>query len=131
MKKILIFSLLISLAFASQAQVKVMLGSNGLARDTVTNTGTETWTATVAKSKTLGITVAVTKVSGTVGGAITILGSTDGTTYYTIASSSQTPTDASANYGWEFTDPKWRYYRVSYTGTGTMVASAIAKLIAQ
>lgn len=131
MKQIIVFLLFISLAFVGQAQVKTMLGSNGLARDTVSNAGTETWTASVARSKTVGIIVAVTKISGTVGGAITIKGSPDGTNYYTIASSSQTPSDASANYGWEFTDPKWAYYQVSYTGTGTMSASAIAKVIAR
>lgn len=131
MKKILFLSLIIALAFTTQAQVKVLLGSNGLARDTVTNAGTETWTASAPKAKTIGIVVSVTKVSGTVGGTIVVQGSPDGTTYYTIASSSQTPSDASATYGWEFTDPKWAYYRLLFTGTGTMVASATAKLIAR
>lgn len=131
MKQIIIFFLFLSLAFAGQAQIKSMLGSNSLARDTVTNTGTETWSASVPKVKTLGIIISVTKISGTVAGTIVVQGSVDNSTFSTIASSSQSPSDASATYNWEFTDPKWRYYRLLYTGSGTMVASAVAKLIAQ
>lgn len=129
--KHLLLLIFIAIAFSAGAQVKSLYGSNGLSRDTVTNTGSETWTTSVGKAKTVGIVVAVTKVSGTVGGTIVVQGSPDGTTYYTIASTSQTPTDASANYGWEITDPKWAYYRLLFTGTGTMVASATAKLIAR
>lgn len=128
MKKIIFLLLLVSLAFVGQAQVKTMLGSNGLARDTVSNTGTETWTVFAPNpAKTVAIQIAVTKISGTVAGTVVVRGSIDGTTYHTIANTSQSPADASANYGWEFTDSKWRYYQILYTGASTMSASATAK----
>jgi len=65
--------------------------------------------------------VNVLKISGTVGGTLALQGSMNGTDWVTIGNAA-TPTDASANYSFN-TTAKWYYYRISYTGTGTMSAS--------
>jgi hypothetical protein len=71
--------------------------------------------------------VVVTKISGTVGGSLGLYGSMDGTNWSLIGSAS-TPSDASANYSFN-TTAAWYYYRISYTGTGTMSASFKAFLL--
>lgn len=133
MKKILFLSLFISLAFIGSAQVN-FTASNGLARDTVTNTATETWSVHIPGSqKTIGIQVIITKISGTAGGTIVLQASTDGTNYFTVpGSDTATATNvASQSFGWEIENSKWPYYQLLYTGTGTMSVSAIAKAVAR
>ncbi len=131
------------LAFAGVAQAQLVtmyqpLGSQ-VASDTVTNTGTVYLTGAVNGYKNVtSIVVVATKISGTVGGTISILGSIDGTNYYALntrdtqtALATKTASDASAVYGWRITGNDFRYYRVSWTGTGTMSASFTAKIFAQ
>jgi hypothetical protein len=71
----------------------------------------------------------VTKVSGTVGGTVTLQVSDDGTNFVTINSSyvnktTYTPTDIAVNSDFFIvTGSPYRYYRLSYTGTGTMSAT--------
>lgn len=109
-----------------------------LTSDTVTNTATA-FLSTVrlepASATTTTVWVAVTKISGTVGGTITLQGSLDGTNWkalYAINSATAlatfTATDASNTYHWILTGSPMTYYRVSYTGTGTMSASFTAKI---
>jgi len=104
----------------------------GNALDTVDNTETHVTTTSegrVATWKT-GVTasVVVTKISGTVGGTIVLQGSLDGTNWVTVDTTG-TITDATANYGFNTTE-RWYYYRVNYTGTGTMSASMKCHLFA-
>lgn len=105
--------------------------------DTVTNTGTGTLTSPLLKSANAPTTiwVAVTKISGTVGGTITLQGSLDGTNWKAIntpetatALATFTATDASNTYHWRLNSSPFPYYRVSWTGTGTMSASFTAKV---
>ena len=106
--------------------------------DTVTNTGTA-YLGTVSLKRmpvvTTTVLVAVTKISGTVGGVITLQGSLDGTVWQALntpntatALATFTASNGSANYHWVITGSPFKYYRVSWTGTGTMAASFTAKL---
>lgn len=124
MKKIIGIIAIICLSFTAKAQVTTLTWSGyGNTLDTVTNTGTKYASfSSLNASRALSIVVKVTKISGTVGGTISWQGSNDGTNYVTITTSS--PSDASANYTYAiYTPAAYRYYRVSWTGTGTMSAS--------
>lgn len=107
--------------------------------DTVTNTGTSYLTSyaqTRTQAQTTVIQVVVTKISGTVGGTISLQGSLDGTNFKALntaetqtALATITAADASTNYHWRLNGCPFTYYRVSWTGTGTMAASFTARLI--
>lgn len=125
-------------AFSAQGQVYTLLQPYGGAVDTVTNTGTA-YVSTVAVSPAPAVTttiwVAVTKISGTVGGTITLQGSIDGTNWKALntpntatALATITATDATNTYHWIISGSPMPYYRVSWTGTGTMSASFSAKM---
>lgn len=125
-------------AFSAQGQVYTLLQPYGGAVDTVTNTGTA-YVSTVAVSPAPAVTttiwVAVTKLTGTVGGTITLQGSIDGTNWKALntpntatALATVTATDASNTYHWIISGSPMPYYRVSWTGTGTMSASFSAKM---
>ena len=131
--KILFLCALVAFAVESKAQVGNFLSVYSLTSDTVTNTATQylqvgPMTAAAATSTTIWI--AVTKISGTVGGTITLQGSLDGTNYKAIntvdtqtAEATITATDASNTYHYRLASSPFPYYRVSWTGTGTMAAS--------
>lgn len=135
MKKFLFIAGLIAVltAFIPTSSVKaqaftpslVTTTAYGNTLDTVDNT--EQHVTTTAEGRITnwrtGITyeVIVAKISGTVGGTLALQGSMDGTNWATIGTAT-TPSDASANYGFNTTQ-KWYYFRISWTGTGTMSAS--------
>jgi len=112
------------------------LGTN-LTTDTVTNAGTAYVSTRLVERRAHTseiIWVTVTKISGTVGGTITLQGSMDGTTYKAIntndtstALATVTATDATNTYHWRLLGGGFNYYRVSWTGTGTMAATIGAK----
>jgi len=140
MKKLLIILFVGLAAISANAQVYSLLNSLSpyAASDTVTNSGTGTLTSGVispAPAVTTTIWVGVTKISGTVGGTITLQGSIDGTNWKAMntpntatALATFTATDASNTYHWVISGSPMPYYRVSWTGTGTMSASFIAKM---
>ena len=141
MKKLLILLFVGSVAFSANAQVYSLTNalSPYAASDTVSNSGTGTLTTrnavSPAAATTTTIWVGVTKLSGTVGGTITLQGSIDGTNWKALntvgtqtALATITATDASNTYHWILQGSPMPYYRVSWTGTGTMSASFIAKL---
>ena len=130
MKKIILLMLCFTIGtLAVTAQTRalypltVTTTSYGNTLDTVVNTATKVTTVLSASSGTRGVTaqVVVKKISGTVGGSIGLYGSMDNVEWNLIGSAS-TPSDASANYSFN-TTTAWRYYRISYAGTGTMSAS--------
>lgn len=130
-KHFLMILLSVSLMASTKADAQVtLLGSNGLARDSVTNTASETWTGRAASQySSFNVQVTITKVSGTVGGTLALIYSNDGTNYFTYAGDSTiTPADASGTYGWRVINVSAPYIGVKYTGTGTMVASAVASV---
>ena len=125
MKKYIFLLLFTAFAFISQAQILTLKSTSNNVTDTVTNTATEVLTSAVfsGKVKPLTVQVAVTKVSGTVAGSITLQYSLDGSNYFSLAADSvYTATNvASQSFGWKVTTAA-KYVRVSYTGSGTMAA---------
>jgi hypothetical protein len=108
-------------------QVKTMT----IAGATVTNTGTGTATLAVGSAyDQVSLQMVITKTSGTVGGTVSLQGSLDGTSYLTLPNSATlggagtfTATDvASQIVGFTVIGSPYEFYRMSYTGTGTMVA---------
>lgn len=131
MKQLIIMLLFSAAMFTATAQVApkaLTTTSYGNLLDTVVNAATKVTTAYRVTTFKTGITgqVVVTKISGTVGGSITLQGSMDGTNWSTIGSAA-TASDATANYSFN-TTVGWYYYRLSYAGTGTMSASLKAFL---
>jgi hypothetical protein len=107
--------------------------------DTVTNAATKTLTLPVTKAwyKTITIQAVVTKISGTAAGTVTLQGSNDGSNYVTVSSSysdaqtlsvSNTTTNTKL---FKITGTPYLYYRLSYTGSGTMACKIKGYLFAQ
>lgn len=131
MKKILLTLMTIA-AFTTVAmsQAVNVPGTNGLVIDTVVNTATETFTLKVKETGSLSAVVLVTKISGTVGGTLTFQASNDGVNYadvvapFTVGDSTQTKL-------FDVDKIKYLYYRIKFTGTGTMSASARVSMLAK
>jgi hypothetical protein len=125
----------------TKAQEKNLLSPYSLTSDTVTNAGTAYLSVRNTEKSSLTpttIQVVVTKISGTVGGTISLQGSVDGTSYKALntaetqtALATITATDASNVYHWRLSNNPFTYYRVSWTGTGTMAASFTAQLLSR
>lgn len=114
----------------NQHAVTTMTSAVGSNSATTTNTGTSYVSFPLQQwYNTIAIQSVVTKISGTVGGTVTLQGSLDGTNFSTVSSSyvdvtSYVPTDQTTNAKiFIVTGSPYRYYRLSYTGTGTMSAS--------
>jgi len=95
--------------------------------DTVSNSATNYVTARVSNYYTsVTIQAVVTKLSGTAAGTVTVQGSNDGTNYETVNTSfitSQTLTVTNVTTSTKLfviTGSPYAYYRLSYTGSGTM-----------
>lgn len=133
----LIFAVLVAVATSGFAQVNqriTMLQPTGAASDTVTNTGTITLSkAFKGGAKAIGFQVAVTKTSGTVAGNIILQGSLDGTNYHDIDTLAATNTTGTKYYKFALKgeDAYYTDYRISWTGSGTMVAIASAIFVAK
>jgi hypothetical protein len=125
----------------SKAQEKSLYSPYSLSSDTVTNAGTAYLTARTPSNKSsdrVTVQVVVTKISGTVGGTISLLGSIDGSNFVALnteetqtALATKTAADASGTYHWRLKSNDFTYYRVSWTGTGTMSASFTAQILAR
>jgi hypothetical protein len=136
MKKLLfILALFVTVTCNAQSD---LLSVFGFTSDTVTNTGVVTLTSgRVARGENSTVVqVVVTKISGTVGGTLTLMGSLDGTNFKAINTvgtqtgiTTVTAADASSNYHYYILGNPFLYYRVSWTGTGTMAASFTAKIL--
>lgn len=110
--------------------VNNMVQAYGSTSDTTVNTATGYVGITLSNYyKTVSFMAVVTKISGTVAGTVTLQGSNDGTNYVTVSSSfsdAQTlsPTDQTTNAKlFVVTGNPYKYYRLSYTGSGTMSAT--------
>lgn len=115
-----------------------------VALDTVTNTGTA-YLSSLAKTGVgflyTTISCNVTKISGTVAGTITLQGSLDNNTstgaLFSAVKTLETQTsvatitaaDATANYHWRVYGNPFTFYRVTWTGAGTMAASIGCKIV--
>ena len=138
--KFLFLALALTVSAGASAQLATFyqpLGTN-LTTDTVTNTATAYVTTRVLANRQVvstTIQIVVTKISGTVGGTITLQGSIDGTNFKALntpntqtAMATITAADATAIYHYWLAGCPYQYYRVSWTGTGTMSATVAAKL---
>lgn len=126
----LIFSACFSFEAKAQKAMYNDLGPTTLFSDTATNTGTATITALwKAASSTVTVQARFERLSGTAGGTATLQGSLDGTNWATASATTYTVTNtADQSTGWVITGSPWLYYRVSYTGTGTMAVRLYGKL---
>lgn len=131
MKKIFLFAALtLFVAFSAKCQFRNLFNSlstngNALATDTVTNTGTGlVQVLHEAKGNVTSVTFTATKISGTVAGTVALHGSNDGTNFASIHSTTFTATDVASQGGtWQLVGNPFRYYRVTWTGSGTMAAT--------
>lgn len=135
MKNLLSIVFLFCLSFTLKAQVAMTVSGSP-----VTNTGTATATATINSSyETVSIQAIFTKTSGTLAGTATLQASLDGTNYATVATqatvagaATYTVTDvASQSVIFIINKAPYKYYRVSWTGTGTMVGTVSANILAK
>lgn len=110
------------------AQTKSMTGNGAI----VTNTATVACSLTVANPyNTITIQAVVAKTSGTIAGTVTLQGSVDGVNYETVpvslvagGASTYTATDlATQAKSFVITGSPFLYYKLSYTGSGTMVGT--------
>jgi hypothetical protein len=125
------------IAAPSNGQTVNLVSGTSALFETVVNTGNAFLTTPRLLQERASYTVVqvnVTKVSGTVGGTITLLGSLDGTSFValrTIETQTALPTitaaDATAAYHWRINGSPFPFYRVSWTGTGTMNATFTAQ----
>ena len=121
---------LFSSGLTNKHVVSNMTSNVSLTSDTTTNTGASYVGLGVTNwYNTVTIQSVVTKISGTVAGTVTLQGSIDGTNYVTVNSSyadvtSYSPTNVTTSSKlFVVTGSPYRYYRLSYTGAGTMAAS--------
>lgn len=110
--------------------VNTMLSPFNAVSDTTDNTGTSFVSFPVSQwYNSIAIQSVVTRLSGTAAGTVTLQGSIDGTNYRTVDSrystiTSYTVTNAATNSRFFIvTGSPYRYYRLSYTGAGTMSCS--------
>jgi len=110
--------------------VTTMTQAYGSTSDTIVNTATGYVGLTVQNYyDKVGIQTVITKISGTVAGTVTLQGSNDGTNYVTVSSSySDAQTHTATNVAtstklFTITGSPYKYYRLSYTGSGTMSAT--------
>ena len=116
--------------------ISTMTQAYGSTSDTVVNTATGYVGLTVLNHyERVGIQTVITEISGTTGGTVTLQGSIDGTNYVTVSSSfsdaqTYTPTDVAVSSKlFTVTGSPYKYYRLSYTGTGTMSATIKGYLV--
>lgn len=136
--------LLFLLSFVSFGQTSVLLDlKNPLSpyatSDTVVNTATAYLTSdrVAGPAQTVTVQVVCTEISGTTAGTITLQGSINGTNFVALTDSTTVPnittktaTDvASQSFTWQVTNSPYLYYRVSWTGSGTMSNKFSAKIM--
>lgn len=118
--------------------MKVHFANTNVLTDTVTNTATgyvSTLTAMVNPAYTTTVQIEIVKISGTVAGTVTLQGSLDGTNWSTATSgalaitATYTATDvATQSKNWIIVNNPYKYYRATWTGTGTMSATIAGRV---
>lgn len=152
---IIVLVLLVAISTVTEAQVQgramnfyqTLGGTTNIASDTVTNTAVNFLSSQLSTggATSTSIVVNVTKISGTVAGTLTLYGcntacgkttatATNWTTVKQPDLQTAVPTitalDATGPYSWVLSGSPYSYYRVSWTGAGTMAASFTAALMA-
>ena len=133
MKKLLFIAMLF-VALVSNAQVvNLKSTTTGKVLDTVTNAGTRIQRLAIkGNNAILTVQPTFTKISGTLGGTATLMGSVDGVAYTAIGSA-YTVTDVATQTTTFSVNPSiYQFYQLRWVGTGTMAWSfstpALARL---
>ena len=140
MKQLISLFFALALGVSVFAQDVTMRNASASSTETITNGGTGILTGTVRGHKnTITVQVTITKTSGTVAGTLTLQGSLDNVSYkaallpngVSTAVNTYTATDvASQTFIWQLDKNAYNYWRISYTGSGTMVATMTGVLLA-
>ena len=140
MKQLISLFFALALGVSVFAQDVTMRNASASSTETITNGGTGILTGTVRGHKnTVTVQVTITKTSGTVAGTLTLQGSLDNVSYkaallpngVSTAVNTYTATDvASQTFIWQLDKNAYNYWRISYTGSGTMVATMTGVLLA-
>lgn len=122
MKKLFLLAILFAIASIGSAQVTPMTSIYNHPTDTVTNAGINFVYATSLNSQSnLSVQPVITKISGTIAGTYYLQGSLDGVNYLSIVGDSTVATNVTTNTKvWFLATKYFKYYRIGYTGTGTM-----------
>ena len=138
MKKIFIFLALGLMFLAPEAKSQTLANLANvdyptLVIDTVTNTGTGALFIALSQPySNVTIQPKVTKISGTMtsNSNVKLYGSIDGTNYYAITGDTMQITNTSSPIvtAWVKTSQGYKYYKVQWTGAGTMSAKLEAKI---
>lgn len=143
MKKILSFLLIASLTFTATvipdkeaaAQTSFVSQYGNTLDTTLTGNLTKYFTLTnqiTSAYNIVEIQYTATKISGTVGGSVTVQTSLDGTDWYTApGTSAYTLTDATQTTVFKITNYGARHIRILTVGSGTMSAQIKAKYVAR
>ncbi len=118
--------------------MKVRFANADVLSDTITNTATglvKTLTPMANPAMSTNVIALFTKISGTLAGTATLMGSNDGTNYATVKTANYagtftyTVTDtASQTVSFVILNNPYKYYQVSWTGTGTMSGTVKATI---
>lgn len=123
MKKIFL-ALMMLIAIGANAQSKVvMLKSTTTSKtlDTVTNSGTRIQRLQIpAYNDVITVQPTFTKISGTLGGTVTLMGSVDNVGYSAIGSAYTVTDTATQTASFSVNPSTYQYYQVRWVGTGTM-----------
>lgn len=140
MKQLISLFFALALGVSVFAQDVTMRNASASSTETITNGGTGILTGNVRGHKnTITVQVTITKTSGTVAGTLTLQGSLDNVSYkaallpngVSTAVNTYTATDvASQTFIWQLDKNAYNYWRISYTGSGTMVATMTGVLLA-
>jgi len=140
MKKLSLLIFALALTVGVHAQISFHSTYN-TANDTIKVTNTEVGILSVRNggaASSCAIIYTVTKVSGTVGGTVLLQGSFDNSTWVTVNSpytqtaiTAPTIANASGSYVYWLPANPFPYYRITHTGTGTMVCTASAKILSR
>ena len=124
MKKIISILFLVAfVAFATIAQSGSAVKMAVAAGDTITNTGTASKIIKVTGGySTLSIQPIITNVSGTGAGTVTIYGSNDGVNYLALGDTLGARNTTTTTKLFKYDLPEYTYYKVTFTGSGTMVS---------
>lgn len=126
--------------YAQTVGEKGTVSSMATAGTTVTNSGTGTVSLQLKNQyEYVTIQAVCTKTSGTIAGTVTVQGSNDGTNYVTVntsyisgGSATLSCTDQSVNSKFFIiTGAPYRYYRLSWTGSGTMAGKLYGYILPQ
>ena len=135
MKNFILIGLLALFSLTVQAQAKPMLSTTtGKAIDTVSGATTKAQVIALdGYQDVITVVATATKLTGTAAGAITCWGSVDNVDWVRVDTNTFTVTDVAGaqTYKWSVNPSQFPWYKVSYTGTGTMTVQLKSKILAR